>query len=256
MNIFNEITNDLQQVQSLLRKNFTFKAGHLNQFVPMDFNYLDMNLRPAVIIATSRLFGAPGTKTTALAAVIQFIFMAARIHSGVKEGSSNKNKTSENRSGFQYPVLVGDYLYGKFFTTLCEFGLVKYLRNLAELICTINKNGIQTINNNTGMELGERPHYLDVIRDETAVFFATGAFLCADLAGAKEEHKEILHRFGLDFGMAYGLLERGLPVIQVKEYLKAAEVSLLSLPPENDIRLLKNLLDFLGKENIVQRMVG
>lgn len=255
MHIFNDITEDLHQVQLLLSDSFSFRAGHLGEFAPMEFNHLDMNLRPAIVITACRLFGPVTRQAFALAAILQFIYMASRIHAGVKEGASGKERPLENRLGYQYPVLVGDYIYGKFFTTLCDFGIERYLKSLAELICSINKSGIHILRN-PGMEHTEKQLYLDVVRGETAETFACGAFLGADLAGAAGRDKDYIFQVGLNLGMAYGLLERGATVKQVKEYLTAAEILLIRLPSSKDAQFIRDLLVLLTQENTVQCMVG
>lgn len=255
MHIFNNIAQDLDQVQLLLRDNFSFRAGYLGEFAPMDFNQLDMNLRPAIVITACRLFGPVTRRVFALAAILQFIYMASRIHAGVKEGVSGKELPLENRLGYQYPVLVGDYIYGKFFTTLCHFGIERYLESLAELICSINTSGIQILRN-PGMEHTERQLYLDVVRGEAAEIFACGASLGADLAGANSHDKDNLYQMGLNLGMAYGLLERGATVKHVEDYLAAAEILLIRLPSSKDVQFIRDLLVLLAQENTVQRMVG
>ncbi|HBX22024.1 MAG TPA: hypothetical protein DEF34_00090 [Desulfotomaculum sp.] len=255
MHIFKHISQDLQQVQLLLKKNFSFRAGQLSEFVPLNFNNLDMNLRPGIVISAGSLFGPASGRLVALAAVLQFIFMASRVHSKVKEGSSGKERPLDSRAGFQYPVLVGDYLYGKFFTTLCEFGIVCYLKDLAELICQINKSGIHALRN-PGMEITDRQLYMEVVQGETARLFACGAYLGADLTGAGEHDKSTLYNFGLNLGMAYGLLERGATSGQVKEYLTMAELNLHQLPGNIDTQCFRDLLELFSRENTVQRMVG
>jgi len=255
MHIFSRISEDLQQVQLLLRRNFSFRAGQLNEFVPLNFSNLDMTLRPGVVITAGSMFGPVSGRLVALAAVLQFIFMASRVHSNVKESFSGKERGTDSRAGFQYPVLVGDYLYGKFFTVLCEYGIEGYLKDLAELICHINKSGIHALRN-TGLELTDRQLYLEVVQGETAHLFACGAYLGADLNGADELHKNKLYHFGLNLGTAYGLLERGATPGQVKEFLTAAGVNLYELPSQVDTQCFRNLLTLLSEESTVRRMVG
>lgn len=255
MHIFSRINEELQQVQLLLRRNFSFRAGQLNEFVPLNFSTLDMNLRPGIVITSGSLFGPVSGRLVALAAVLQFIFMASRVHSNVKEGFSGKERCTDSRTGYQYPVLVGDYLYGKFFTVLCECDIVGYLKELAELICHINKSGIQGLRN-SGPELNDRQLYREVVQGETALLFACGAYLGADLNGADELQKNKLYQFGLNLGMAYGLLEKGATPGQVKEYLTAAGANLYDLPAHLDTQCFTELLALLSEENTVQRMVG
>lgn len=256
MHILKHINEDLRKVQLLIHKNFmiNIKSGNINNLINQEFNYLDANIRPAIVIISNRLFGPINQQTIALAAVLQFIYMASQVHLKLKEGSSNKDKSIDNRTAYQLPVLVGDYLYGKFFTNLCDFGISQYLRELAQLICIINKNDILNIRY-PDMQYTDAAKYIDIVRGETAELFAYSAYLGADLAGAAKVAKDQLYNFGLNLGMAYALLERGASVEQIKRYLTTAESIIKQSENSIDRESLLELLDLLSKENAVQRMV-
>jgi geranylgeranyl pyrophosphate synthase len=145
-------------------------------------------------------------------------------------------------------VLVGDYLYGKFFTTLCNAGIVHYLKNMAELICTINKNGILILRN-PDLASTDPLAYLEVIRGESAELLASGAYLGADLAGADSAIKDKLYCFGLNLGMALGLFLRGAPAKQIGQYAAQAERILKQLPPGNDKESLRELIGLFTMNN-------
>jgi len=256
MHLFHHICEDLKKVQQLIEKNFNIRAGNVNDFIKQDYNYLDINLRPALVIISNRLFGPVTPQTIALSAVLQFIYMASQVHIRLSENCTGKDKPVDIRSAYQFPVLVGDFLYGKFFTTLCEAGIVRYLSDLAELICVINKCGILNINN-PGIEITDKRQYINIVRGESAEIFACCARLGADLAGADNVSRQRMYDYGLNLGMAYALLERGASLNQINRYLTAAESITKQLPPNHEQTSLKNLLDLLTKENIVvQRMVG
>lgn len=250
MNIFQLINEDLTKVQALMEKKFKIRAGHLNEFVTLDFNYFDQNMRPALVLLSNRLFNPVTEKTIALAGVLQFIYMASQIHLKVQESITNKENYGDSRYKYQFPVLVGDYLYGRFFTTLCDAGIVKYLKNLAEIICSINKGGILSPKY-SNVELMDTQQYLNVIKKETAEMFACSAYLGADVAGAGEEDKRYLYDFGINIGMAYGLLERGASAKQIAYYLNSAKAAIKHFPPSREINLFKELLILLAKENSI-----
>ncbi|SFR10034.1 polyprenyl synthetase family protein [Desulfoscipio geothermicus] len=256
MHLFHHICEDLKKVQLLIQKNFNVRAGNVNDFIKQDYNYLDINLRPALVIISNRLFGPVTPQTIALGAVLQFIYMASQVHIRLSESGPGKDKSADIRSAYQFPVLVGDFLYGKFFTTLCEAGIVRYLSNLAELICAINKCGILNINN-PGLEFADKRQYIDIVRGESAEIFACCARLGADLGGADSASRQRMYDYGINLGMAYALLERGASLNQINKYLTTAESIIKQFPPSDEQASLKNLLDLLAKENIVvQRMVG
>lgn len=252
MNLFQLINKELQNVQLLIHKNLRIKAGHIHDFISLDLNYLDYHLRPALVILSNRLFNPATERTIALAAVLQFIFLASRVHLKVVENVAERENIPDNRLQYQYPVLVGDYLYGKFFTTLCDAGIVHYLKRLAKLICTINKGGILNLKH-TNIEFND---YCKIIRKEYAELLACSAYLGADLGGAGINAKRYLYNFGLNLGMAFGLLEKGATLKQVSQYILSAESILNQFPPGEETDCFRNLLMLLKKDNsVLQRMV-
>ncbi|WP_347491102.1 polyprenyl synthetase family protein [Desulfoscipio sp. XC116] len=255
MHIFQHISDDLDKVQKLIHKNFFIKTSNIKDYVRQDFNYLYINLRPALVLICHRLFCPANRQAVALAAVIQFIYMASQVHIKLTEDDSGQEKTVDIRTGYQFPVLVGDYLYGKFFTTLCDAGIVHYLKNMAELICTINKNGIMILRN-PDLATTDPLAYNEVIRGEYAELLACAACLGADLAGADSTAKDKLYHLGLNLGMAFGLLSRGASTQQISDYTTKAHLTLKQLPYSKDKESLRDLLGLISDENTTaKRMV-
>ncbi|AGL01553.1 polyprenyl synthetase family protein [Desulfoscipio gibsoniae] len=255
MHIFQHISDDLEQVHKLINKNFLIRTSNIRDYVKQDFNYLYINLRPALVLICHRLFCPPNRQAVALAAVLQFIFMASQVHIKLSEDDTGHEKPVDIRTGYQFPVLVGDYLYGKFFTTLCDAGIVHYLKNMAELICTINKNGVKILKN-PDLAITDPLAYNEVIRGESAELMACGTYLGADLAGADKAIKDKLYQFGLNLGMAFGLLSRGASTKQINDYVAKAELILKQLPSGKDKESLRDLLGLFATENTAtERMV-
>ncbi|KAF1085358.1 Octaprenyl-diphosphate synthase [Sporotomaculum syntrophicum] len=247
MQIFQHINDDLDQVQNLIHKNLYIRNGHIKDYVKQDVSYLYNNLRPALVLICHRLFSPANRQTVALAAVLQFIFMASQVHEKLSEDGTDEDNPTDTRTDCQFPVLVGDFLYGKFFTTLCNAGIVHYLRNMAELICTINKNEV-TILNNPDLAITDPLAYNDAIRGESAELLACGAYLAADLAGADNLAKDMLYQLGLNLGMAFGLWSRNDSAPQINEYVGKAEYILHQLPPGKDKESLQALLSLFAAE--------
>ncbi len=255
MQIFQHINDDLDMVHKLIHKNLFIRTGHIKDYVKQDVSYLYNNLRPALVLICHRLFSPANRQTVALAAVLQFIFMASQVHIRLLEDRPGEEKPADTRTGYQFPVLVGDYLYGRFFTTLCNAGIVHYLKNMAELICTMNKNEVMELNN-PDLASTDPLAYHEVIRGECAELLACGAYLGADLAGADNFAKDKLYQLGLNLGMAFGLLVRNAPAKQINEYAGKAELILTQLPSGKDKESLQKLLDLCAAENTtLKRMV-
>lgn len=106
----------LNLVQARLRQEINFKPASFEELVPLDMDELDKIVCPAIVLAVSRSCGDHGEKSDALAEIVQFIYMAHQVHKLMKDDS---DLAEELR---QFPVLVGDLLFGKFFCIFARKG--------------------------------------------------------------------------------------------------------------------------------------
>ncbi|WP_066636229.1 polyprenyl synthetase family protein [Desulfolucanica intricata] len=255
--VLSSITKELKDVYQKIENELVIKDGHISSFAHIKYSYIDSAIRPALVILSARMFGRITEKTLALAAVCQFIYMASQVHLNIPDQNiePSSGKESDPRDGSQFPVLVGDFLYGKFFTTLCDYDIVKYLRPLSEIICQINEGGLLR-SKNPNTEVSSSLIIKDIISKETAELFAGCCSLGAESANARPDECLSLHQFGKNFGMAYGLLEKGLPFENVIHYLNKAleELSLFNKSLTHGI--LEELVNlFLRRKIAVCRMV-
>lgn len=238
------IQNDLDIVAEKISEAFKIKAGHLAQFAHLANSPLDKDLRPSLVLMMSDVFGNSGEQVADLAAVVQFIYMATAVHFRISDIDSNlEEKGLDVRDGDQVPVLVGDYLYGKFFTTLCAADLIDFLDPLAQVIAE---------NHQGGMIRKQHPHlaendptYLNIINKETAATFVCACRLSAILAQASAEDINKAADFGLNLGMAYGLIERNKQTTKAGPYFDRALALLQQLPDSSGKQNLRGLLDSL-----------
>ena len=255
--VFNSIKKELDSVYQKIEKELVIKAGHISSFAHLKYSLVDYAIRPALVIFSGRMFGRITEKTLALAAVCQFIYMAAQVHVDITEHTTVQvpGYETDPRDGSQFPVLVGDFLYGKFFTTLCDYGIIKFLRPLSEVICQVNEGGLLR-QKELNSKLISQVVAKDIIRKETAELFAGCCSLGAESTQANANECLALYKFGKNFGMAYGLLENGMPFDNVAHYLDLAlrELSFFNkCQARDELEELVNL--FLGQKISVQRMV-
>ncbi|MCF8009983.1 MAG: hypothetical protein K9L17_04310 [Clostridiales bacterium] len=246
-NILKCVENDLKSVDEMLRKEYFIKAGDLNAFARVEQNYLESTICPGAVILTGRLFNCINNKIISLAAVIQFIYIASKIHGCVSEEDDKySNVEKDKRDGSQFPVLVGDFLYGKYFTFLCNNNMVNYLKPLSEVICSIHEAG--TIKEKTPA-VETDSIMIDIIIKEFAVLFETGCRLAADISGVDSKQQEIMLGFGKNFGIAYGLWQKNTHLYKINTHLRKSK-DFLELIPNNIYKdQLKHLLQFFKQEN-------
>lgn len=252
---FQSINDELQQAQRKVQNKLIIKAGSLNDFARLNVSPLNKVIRPALVIMTSRLYNNRSEQVIYLAAILQFIYLASQVHRGVNEDFPPGEK-HDPRDGCQFPVLVGDYLFGRFFTTLCDGGIINYLHPLAKIISAINEGGLLDRLHPTARNTDTHLHH-QIVRLETAEMMAGCCRLAAELAGAGEEQCQRLNMFGLSLGMAAGLLEQDDDAITVSSFLDRAEDQLNSLPEVDRTRELMEVVNlFRQREVNIHRLVG
>lgn len=252
------ISEDLKKVQDNMNRYFNIKAGYLGNFAHLELCRLNSILRPALVILSAGMFGRITDKVIALAGILQYIYLASCIHKGINEDLEiSQAATGDPRDGCQFPVLVGDYFYGRFFTSLCDAGIVEYLHPLAEIICVINEGGVVRLRNSGAAGLKTLPG-CELLRKETAEMLSGCCVLGARLNGAGGRQEETLGRFGVNLGIALGLMEQGGGFEdQATAYLREALPELDKLPAGPSRTALRELVElFLRREVSLERMVG
>jgi geranylgeranyl pyrophosphate synthase len=253
--IFRPIENELLAADNLVDRQLYIKSIHIGKFAHLDFSYDERMIRPALVILSSRIFGLTGSKAVTLAGVFQFIHMASRVHGSIPEKDSDYTREDlDPRDGSQFPVLVGDYLYGKFFMFLYQAGMISYLSPLADIICQIHEGGILK-DKLTGNDI-LTDACREVVRKETAELFAGCCAMGARYAGASGNDQEIMRRFGLNIGMASGLVELGADAKYAAGYLENARSDLGGIPDKPEKALLEQIINSISERNTaVRRMV-
>lgn len=249
---------ELDSVDLLINQELKLKSGHASEFAHLDFNPLERHLRPALVILTARLFNRPVCdKVISLAGIIQFIYTASVVHLGISDQDKADKGFLTPQDGSQFPVLVGDYLFGKFFTTLCEAQMLPFLSPLAEIICQMNEGSIlrKKVEQNN---LLAKDWLMKIVEKETAELIAGSCRLGAELSKASPAEIAKADSFGRYLGLALGLIERGVSFDKASDYLKKALKELLGFKEVPARRVLENLVHMLMDRELIiaKRMVG
>ena len=117
--MFSRIQDDLDKVFQQVDKTFQLKAGPISDYIPdLALTPFDKSLRPALLILSAGICGG-GEKTAVLGSVVQYIYVAQAIHNRIPDDGPKELP--------QFPVLIGDYLFSKYFQTLSENDLLHWL---------------------------------------------------------------------------------------------------------------------------------
>lgn len=231
---------ELNAVQAHLRQEIQFKAAEFEELVHLDMDELDRTICPAIVLAVSQACGNGGRKPVALAAIVQFIFMADQVHQLMKD---NLDVAEEHR---QFPVLVGDFLYGKFFLELCREKLLPFLEPLAQVIGTMSEGGIaRWLSKDKKLSTEE---WLQILEQERAVLTSIAARLSAELAGVSLFVQDKFESLGWELGLAWGAWRESLENSVVQSILHRANAILNEIPANDQFHVqpLREVMNYLS----------
>ena len=232
----------LNLVQARLRQEINCRPAKFDELVRLDMDELDRTVCPAIVLAVSCSCGDQGQKSDALAAIVQLIYMANQVHRLMKDDS---DLAEELR---QFPVLVGDLLYGKFFLELCQDKLLPFLAPLAQVIGTMSEGGISRwLSRDKKLSKDE---WLTIIEKESASLTASAARLSAELASVSLPLQQQLEEFGLELGMAWGAWKQRLEENVIQSILQKANDILTEISSGTQLQLqpLHEVYHFMAKQ--------
>lgn len=229
----------LNIVQKGIRHQIYNNSAGFEELVHLDLNELDQAFCPAVVLAVSQSCDNCGEKSDALASIIQYVFMANQVHNLMRD---DNNLAEEQR---QFPVLVGDLLYGKFFLRLCKENLLQFLAPLARIIGSMSEAGISRwIERDRKLEQNE---LLTFIGQESASITALAARLSAELAGVPLPIQEKLEELGRELGLAWGAWKERLSDKVILKILDHADEIINEIPHDSQVLIhpLRDLYQYI-----------
>jgi len=171
-------------------------------------------IRPLLLLLCARLSGYEGTRHVRLASVVEFIHTATLLHDDVVDGAVLRrgNESANSVWGNEASVLVGDFLFSKSFSLMVRDGSLDILRVLSDATTTIAEGEVQQLINTCDLDLSEES-YMTVVRDKTAVLIAAACQCGGILGECSPEQQEALHKFGLELGVAFQLMDDALDYV-------------------------------------------
>ena len=172
-------------------------------------------LRPALVL----LAGASGPAPTRqalidTAAAVELIHTATLIHDDIIDQSPLRRSqpTFHARWGTERAVLMGDYLYATAFTFLAKLEEPYVMRVMADVCRQLSRGELREVEARYRLDLRE-PEYLAIITDKTASLVGGCCQSGAYLGGYSPELIERLMVFGINFGLAFQIIDDCLDLI-------------------------------------------
>ena len=234
--IYRPIRSALQASETLLLRELSLKDGFghslLGEMTRHVARMSGKRIRPALALLGAGVARAahPGrangsgegipSSAVRLATAVEMIHTATLLHDDVIDGASLRRgiSTLNAKWGDTLSVLSGDYLYSKAFCLLGELNSQTVLHLMSDTARIVCEGEVAQIQHQYDLTL-TRASYLKIIRWKTASLMGASAQGGALLGGATSAQAARLGAFGLNFGLAFQILDDTQDLLGEEEVL-------------------------------------
>ena len=213
--IYQPIADDLGATEELLRSILSESVN--GSILAMGIDLLEAGgkrMRPALVFLAERAACGAGARTCdhqeliEAAAVMELIHIASLIHDDVlDEATVRHNKPTINtRYGDDVSIVLGDYVYSKAFQLIGKRGRAELFSCLSEAIHAMCEGELIHICQRHNIDLTER-NYIMIAQKKTASLFAASCRAGAIIGSQTESVQMALKEFGLNFGIAFQIMD-------------------------------------------------
>ncbi len=172
-------------------------------------------LRPALLLLTGSVGPAPDRRALIdAAAAVELIHTATLIHDDIIDQSAVRRArpTFHQRWGAERALLMGDYLYATAFTLLSRLETPQVMRVMAEVCRQLCRGELREVEARYRLDLSEA-EYLAIIHDKTASLIGGCCQSGAILGGCGPEIARRFTAFGVQFGLAFQIIDDCLDLV-------------------------------------------
>ena len=223
--IYQPISKELGAVEELLRDSLT-DSGYSS--ITEVNNYLldakGKRLRPALVILSAKAAGDSHQinkrSMASLACAMELIHIASLIHDDVMDHAALRHHkpTINSKYGEDVSITLGDYLYSKAFELIANCKNIDILSCVSQATRLMCEGQLIQVCERDNLEL-LKSKYIIVVKKKTAALFAASCRAGAVLADAGVSYKNILREYGLNFGIAFQIIDDCLDLIAKEEDL-------------------------------------
>ena len=172
-------------------------------------------LRPALVLLAGAAGPSPDRPALIDAATaVELIHTATLIHDDIIDQSALRRAqpTFHARWDVERTVIMGDYLYATAFTILARLRRPELMEIMADVCQQLSRGELREVEARYRLDLTES-EYLDIIRDKTASLIGGCCRCGAVLGGCPPDAVESWTIFGVNFGLAFQVIDDCLDLI-------------------------------------------
>lgn len=198
---------DIELTNQLIIDELKSDVALINQLGYYIVNSGGKRLRPLLALLCAQALDYKGNAHHLIAAIIEFIHTATLLHDDVVDDSDMRRgqETANALFGNEASVLTGDFLYSRAFQMMVRVNSMEVMHLLADTTNLIAEGEVLQLMNCNEPDLSEDQYY-EVIRRKTAILFAAACASAAIITG-NQQHRDKLHDYGLNLGMAFQVID-------------------------------------------------
>lgn len=206
--LYAPIREELDEVEAMLRDELRSDHPFVDRLVRHGFRLGGKRLRPALVLLCGKACGEVVREHVVLATVMEMVHTATLIHDDVLDEASIRRhlETVNARWDNEVSVLLGDYLFARSMCLASSLGSQFASQAISEASGQMCEGELCQVGGRGNYDLAEE-EYLRIISGKTAALCECCCRLGAHHAGADEEVRETLGRFGQYFGIAFQIID-------------------------------------------------
>ncbi len=209
LSIYEPVRRELRQVEETLRQvardgGFPLLAELLDHTLELS----GKQVRPAITLLASSFHPHDRRMPVLMATGVELLHIATLVHDDTidKAAVRRGRPTVSSRWGRDVALLLGDYLFAKSATFVCDTGSIRVMRIFAETVVALSSGELRELTASYDWRQ-MREDYWKRIREKTAPLFATAAEGGAILSNAPERHVQALKSYGHNLGIAFQVVD-------------------------------------------------
>jgi octaprenyl-diphosphate synthase len=208
---FSNYTKDLKKVDKIIEKSFLNNSQQIKEIFKKSYLFKGKKIRPLISIISYRLFdnssGDDLDSIYTLAAGVELLHCASLIHDDINDNNQLRRgfPTINSIYGNTMAQILGDLLFVKSFELCGKFDN-EIVQQTAQSCSNIAEGEILQLQNRDNVDI-KKEIILKIEEYKTASVFGTSAYCGAFLAKANMREKKLLYNFGINFGMAFQLVD-------------------------------------------------
>ena len=227
-NIYNSYINkyfeyELQQVREKINNYANTGVITVDEVLQYTVSSSGKQIRPILTIIFYKLFcNKHNQSLIQAAATIETVHLATLLHDDViDENDFRRSKKTVNACwSNKISILSGDYLLSIAFMMLANCENLEIIQVLTEATSKLVLGEFQQMENNISPDI-TMEKYLDTITKKTAYLFGAACKIGVILAGVEPDKKDLAHKFGINLGIAFQMIDDLLDYTGNSDFKKA-----------------------------------